>query len=588
MDKAVVLPEIIAHFGQYLSRTDLLVCIRVCRSWKAELEPSLWRSFSWLHPKTMKGHHFRPTMGQVRHHAIHIRKLTIELDKGFSALFLVPKSSLLEELIFQPARSHPFLKPVNKKVDRMWRNYSSLIRNHPRLQKVVFKSNSLTIAKGFMEALQTCPNLRTVETAKCIFSTQSVTAYLKACSKGVVRICTEMDQFPPDFVFPEDLTFPALQHLDMRVLEGISITNQIAWISRCPNLVSVNWDPNSSIPSPQFCKAIPTSCPNLTELHLFINNKDADLATMLDAIPRIEKLTLSHSRFGKKSIEALERHFPTLRDINLQGCEEVKSAMVQKILTSCPNLLSISAETLKYEDVIRQPWVCKKLQMFDVGLCIETGDPRKRKQQEPETYLEPHRQVYERLSQQTELRYLSVCSSIVPYFGNFINLSLEAGMGQLKTLEKLKFFSCKLALFEAVNSDKGFECVEWMLQHWKRLEVLEGTVGMESDRRTKIMEMLKEHGIRFLQFALDDDEEDWEGDIYLDEILYDTLVDEVCIDGHTFPLYGGAYFDDDYNYGGYDEYSEGYNDDYVFDDYEGPGDDYGGGGIAFYEEYYSL
>jgi hypothetical protein len=127
-----------------------------------------------------------------------------------------------------------------------------------------------------------------------------------------------------------------------------------------------------------------------------------------------------------------------------------------------------------------------------------------------------------------------------------------------------------------------------MLQHWKRLEVLEGTVGMESDRRTKIMEMLKEHGIRFLQFALDDDEEDWEGDIYLDEILYDTLVDEVCIDGHTFPLYGGAYFDDDYNYGGYDEYSEGYNDDYVFDDYEGPGDDYGGGGIAFYEEYYSL
>ncbi|KAG0208561.1 hypothetical protein B0O80DRAFT_465473 [Mortierella sp. GBAus27b] len=589
MNKAILLPEIIALIGQYLSKQDILVCIRVCRSWKAEFEPRLWRSFTWYHahsrPSGRSSKRRRPTTDLVRRQAVHIRKLTVELDKQFRAHFLVPKRSQLEELILRPSDACPVIK-FKGEAEKMWSNYEKLVRDHQSLRKVVFESNALAIRKSFMATLETCPNLRVLETTKSTLTAASVKVYLRLCSK-LTRVSTEMDQFPPGFAFPHGtMTFPKIQYLEIRTPIGLPVRDQMAWISQCPNLKSLIWDPDLSIVVPKFCDMVVKNCVDLTALHLLIDNPDTEIAQIIKSIPRIEKLGLAHTKFGDESMKALERHFPTLRDINLQGCKKVKSPMVQKILASCSSLLSISAETLRYEDAMDQPWVCKNLEMFDIGLSIDTGDPRKHKDQEPETYLGPHQRMFERLSKLTELKYLSVCNSNVPYYvrSTYIRLDLAAGLDQLKTLERLTFFSCKLALFEAVFSDKGFECVEWMVKHWKRLEAIEGTVGIDEDRRAKMDKLLKKYDVKFVQFTIDDDDDDdfWDEDgIVLQEMMYDTYSDggSVIHYQHHFlhHAFEDEYYDDDDDYYGDDLGYTGLYDDYEESD-----------GTGYYQDYYSL
>ncbi|KAG0006802.1 hypothetical protein BGZ65_003450 [Modicella reniformis] len=531
MNKALTLPEIIASFGLFLSKEDILVCIRVCRSWKAEFEPSLWRSFTWLHCKRS----FltpRPDTALVRRNAKHIRKLTIELDKSYYAPFFASQCTQLEELIFDSTLS--VFGAQKGTIDYMWRNFASLVRNRPRLSRIVFHADGLQVPKIFLTALKTCPKLAVLELMDCVFSKKNTMLFLQACSTRITRLLSKHDTFPKALVFPAKMTFPHLQHLDLRMVTSMPVSTQLIWISRCPNLISLDWDPSASIPTAKFCELIPKACPNLVSFRMSIDNTDAEIARILEAIPRIEKL-----------------------NINLQKCKAVQSPMVQDILRSCPNLLSICAESLKHEDLLKHPWACKKLQLFDIGLCVDTGDPREHEKQD----LGPHRLVYERLSQLKDLLHLSVCSSTVPCFGrgNYVKLQLDAGFDKLQTLKKLKFFSCKLALFEALFNSDAVDCVEWMVKHWTNLETLEGTIGMDQDRATQLLDKLKEHGIKFTQFIIDDDDE-FDEIVELDDGLYEYYVDELYEDFYEDDLYDDLYdyFYDNHPYLDYDDF--GYDD----------------------------
>ncbi|KAF9338147.1 hypothetical protein BGZ91_009039, partial [Linnemannia elongata] len=330
MDKALMLPEILACIGNMLDNNNIISCMQVCKAWRTEFEPRLWRSFTLkqLEPDYVG---LRPDLALLKKNAHHIRSLVIkQMDSALQDFFMRCKQ--LEEVRFDAQEVDD-----GDGVAQMWDRFSDMIDNHSRLRKIVIDTVPWPMTNKVLETMERCPKLIVLESKE-----------------------TELDV----------------------------------------------------------------------------------IAQILEAAPRIEKLSLPRTGFGELSMDALRRHFPTLRDINLQFCSKVTSPMVQEILRSCANLQSISAESLARSDIIQHPWACRNLQMFDVGIDFvdETDgyDP-------PKSHF---REVYQRLSLLTELNYLSICSENQADTDSRdpIEVSLEAGLDELATLKKLTFFSCKTLL----------------------------------------------------------------------------------------------------------------------------------------------
>ncbi|KAF9161711.1 hypothetical protein BGX21_002194 [Mortierella sp. AD011] len=546
MEKALGLPEIIACIGKYLTRSDILCCIRVQKSWKSELEPLLWRTFTCLPsiddygaPSTER----RPNLILMQKNAENIRRLYIEeMDPAYHMQFFC-QCSQLEEITFSADKTA--LRSVQAEL-RLWGRLADMIQNHSRLRKIVIKSNpfkTLAPSSTLLNTLLKCPKLIVFETTECTFNLESTEAYLRANSSNIRRLSTRRDKFSKEFDFSSsDLVFREMRYLDLREVADMSIETQIQWITRCPNLISLYWETAQIIPTTKFCQLVPTSCPNLTALHLLLPLHDQEIEQILKAIPRIEKLSLTRTHFGRLAFEALRRHFPTLKDINLQLAPGASSPMIQEIMSSCPNLQSISGETLCYRDIVKGPWVCQNLQMFDVGIrVLELEDIKDEEEEGKEGWtVGMHRAVYARLSQLSKLEYLSICNSDYPDEG-LLMLSLDAGLGQLETLKQLTFFSCKLLFCQPRVRQEAVRIVEWMVQHWKYLESLEGGLALwpEDDGvYEKTMNILKKHGVQFLDYQ--DMLDDMDGD-YIDEDEEEDFDDEFTDE------YEGEYLDDEYD-----------------------------------------
>ncbi|KAF9094938.1 hypothetical protein BGX27_001354 [Mortierella sp. AM989] len=528
MEKALGLPEIIACIGKYLDRSEILNCIRVQKSWKSELEPLLWRTFTcrpsfddYGAPSIVP----KPNLVLMQQNAHNIRRLFIEeMDPAYHMAFF-SQCSQLEEITFIVART----LPRNTQAEQVtWVRFADMIQNHPRLTKIVIEGSlfkTISLSATLMHAIRKCPKLIALEISECTFDSESTEAYLRACCGNIRRVSTRHDEFSSDFNFSSfDLVFPEMRYFDLREITGMSIDTQMEWISRCPNLISLYWESPHLISGSKFCQILEKSCPYLTALHLLLPLIDKEIEQILETIPRVEKLSLTRAQFGRLAFKALRRHFPTLRDINLQLSPEAGSAMIQEILSSCPKLESISGETLSYSDIMKGPWVCQNLQMFDVGIRI--AEPNEEGYSRPQDWpLVAHRAVYERLSQLTKLQYLSICNNDDVTEEGLI-LSLDAGLRRLETLKDLRFFSCKLLLYQTCQRGEAIEVVEWMVQHWKNLESLEGALDMEGvEIAERIVGTVKGHGIQFLDYhevmdEMDDDyhfEDDDDEDEFYDE-----------------------------------------------------------------------
>ncbi|KAF9085131.1 hypothetical protein BGX29_009834 [Mortierella sp. GBA35] len=512
MDKALALPEILGSVGKYLGNRDIVSCMQVSKLWTTEFEPLLWRSFTVF--QQLEGTHNKPLPPLIllRKNARHIRQLKIEhMDPALQDFFMRCKQ--LVEVKFDA-------QEIDDGDDMMqiWSRFSDMIKGHGRLRKVVIDAVPWSMTDEIVETFGECPNLIVLETKQTNLDVNRTRLFLRACSKNLRRLSTWCDDYENP-KFPEDLVFQEMRYMDICHVTGMSLDTQLTWLSRCPNLISFRWESwTGKVSVEKLCSILSGVCTNLTALHLLVGLTDKEIVHILEAAPRIEKLSLPRTGFGPLSFIALRRHFPTLRDINLQFCADVTSPMVQEILHSCANLQSISAEVLDYKDVVRSPWACKGLQMFDIGLDVSDNDDASDENQR----LSTHKEVYERLAQLTELNYLSISSETqMDSFKESIKVSLEAGLGALETLQKLTFFSCK-ALLDNTEPEVGFLAVQWMVEHWKRLETFEGTqvvsfMGvMDGDDVVEpyAMELLREKGIKFSEYILDPEIDDEDGDLF--------------------------------------------------------------------------
>jgi len=142
-------------------------------------------------------------------------------------------------------------------------------------------------------------------------------------------------------------SFPQLRHFSLSVTGSeLSLANQLTWIQRCPNLEALRWDIGSTLlgsrgtaPSARQDRRLQIKAlcdlfkqKKLPKLHsldlqiLNVSHTDADIEAVLNACPPLKRFRASTSAIHYSGFRALERHFGTLEDLDVAGCDDFPSA----------------------------------------------------------------------------------------------------------------------------------------------------------------------------------------------------------------------------------------------------------------------
>jgi len=198
-------------------------------------------------------------------------------------------------------------------------------------------------------------------------------------------------------VVQEWASLMSTQPLKLEVLKfgsnrGLSISDQIAWAQRCPQLkvleLNVADEHDQVFPTKLLCEALSTTLLEVSHLHLTSNGLAMiDLALILSSFgpgPRIKYFGLGRNGMGAmfKSEVAwplLDRHMSVLTHLNMGRCSMFWSEAVQHALATFPHLISLQAKYLRANDILGSPneadeaicippWVCKGLQRLEVHI----------------------------------------------------------------------------------------------------------------------------------------------------------------------------------------------------------------------------
>ncbi|KAF9209367.1 hypothetical protein BGZ49_004862 [Haplosporangium sp. Z 27] len=293
------------------------------------------------------------------------------------------------------------------------------------------------------------------------------------------------------------LNFDRLHNLTMMVFKFIDSQEsaQSRLVIHAPQLVSLSYTgfQGSTLiaqtTSHQYSLARRISawnCPNIKELMLTQDDLDAIrtmklLLTSIDA--GLKRLEIRTSVIDSATInKLLQNHAMTLEHIDLSETIGVISSDLQLILTSCPNLIHFygSGEQLLASDMIKKPWVCKKLERLFVFLNIpetnSTLDPDNdnvHNLQQPQPSftkegLELYNAIYDQLAPLTQLKLIRFRGySRATVINTGIPWSLKCGLDRLRGLSKME----SIYLSE-IPLEIGWEEIEWFEKYWPNLKTI--------------------------------------------------------------------------------------------------------------------
>ncbi|KAG0209837.1 hypothetical protein BGX31_002041 [Mortierella sp. GBA43] len=311
-------------------------------------------------------------------------------------------------------------------------------------------------------------------------------------------------------------------------------------ILHCPLLQNLNWKSGySDHVMGQFCDYLAArtwACLDWIEIkreERYVT--DQEHALLLQSAPRpFRRLDVNVGLFGEQTFRLYREygHFTTLTKIDLRpsmalsllslpgsSVITVFSRRVQEVLESCPALEHIAALMITAQDIIQgKPWVCFRLKKFEVMINMQFSD-NSRDQKGLRTrlkYSEDDRvlchQIFERLGQLSQLAVLDMRPRQEDWIHHFdikttsLPLRLRMGLRYLSTLRNIEMIGC-------YGSQKvRLGDLEWMLQHWNKLQKIVGdSLSVkwsrvrrgELDERSKLV--MKNLNARDVQLTLDID-----------------------------------------------------------------------------------
>ncbi|KAI8352302.1 hypothetical protein B0O80DRAFT_499601 [Mortierella sp. GBAus27b] len=255
--------------------------------------------------------------------------------------------------------------------------------------------------------------------------------------------------------------------------------------------------------------------PNLTEITMGTDTRSGgrspittdEIALLLGASAKGWKVVrLKNTRgFGKDAMSVLEQHFSTLEEFHVEQPRSCPSAEdLVHLLSSCPNLHTFILEENQLDAPffidndpvtgLLNTWACesslKALKFHLGGIQRQDISTDNEHEIDPGQRREVESLVFDRLARLTNLEILSLgmrprMGGVLLWQRSMCELSLESGLDKLSGL-KLKEFSVL-----GMAARMGVQEVQWMVEHWPRLRVINGLDRNGANKDA--VEWLEEH-----------------------------------------------------------------------------------------------
>ncbi|KAG0290471.1 hypothetical protein BGZ96_006059 [Linnemannia gamsii] len=499
------LPEEIRPFiGKFLDTKAIQACLLVSRSFHQSFEPILWQKVVIRHPK--------PDTALVQQRVpVDVEALKTRTRDVHNYVIHDDVSSEFYELSFPHLKRLQLTDSTSAASSRTIKNddnnrrpaiyqkrvadQTQLVRLNPTTRTLVVTDLPTTPDTEFWETIHsTWVSPQILHATGPVASTEeTANAFWRACTRfaelTLLRITVK------DSHILSTLTFPRVRHLNLETIYSaqthcLEAEDHLVLVKACPQLKHLTWNASASSWSStssflgKFRQAIEQNhWPYLDSLdfcYLYHKPSGKELALLLQDFPnRLTALRLENCQFNMRSLRLLkDRKFESLRILKLlSGCG-VTSKMTLEILTSCPNIEVFRSTHIFAGDVDpSQPWVCKRLRSLTVCFLHKESTPNR-------AALDQN--VYTQLAKMTDLTRLDLGQYSMGYTTfdsefhlmdamNTLDLRLKAGLGQLSTLRKLRFFGFAYS-FQVTG---GAE-LSWMMEHWKELRTLVGQLdGVE-------------------------------------------------------------------------------------------------------------
>ncbi|KAF9573885.1 hypothetical protein EC968_007843 [Mortierella alpina] len=334
----------------------------------------------------------------------------------------------------------------------------------------------------------------------------------------------------------ETLPSTALRHLTLVNIRGITLLIQFKlFIAQSPRLKSFFWisrllHPSCDSISGTEQEQVPGSH-RWTELETVsfghVKAPSGDPGSRIDSyvLERIgtgpggkgslESLTLRSPEAGYQLVRSLRPQFTSLRVLDMMRCPTVSGAMVQDVLSSCPNLITIKADVIHAQDMQQgKPWVCTGLKHWTIFIntLLPFSDENSASTVPPDLSAPSQQQggsvesnynrdalqqvAFRRLATLTSLealdldRYFPLRSRTASECVMPLDWRLEAGLDKLSGLKKLS--SISFMSDQTMNMTKS--AVWWMLKQWPLVSV-RGRLGFKKADHKEFMRILQQNAI---------------------------------------------------------------------------------------------
>jgi hypothetical protein len=308
-------PEIRILVSRFLTHTDLVCCLQVCKVWRSSYLPLIWSKAS------LRQDGLNPTKDSLSHQRELVKDLSYDFGVGPECLSI----------------------------------------EFPNLKRLEVRSKFRTQLWRFPCGLS---NLRELRLEGLEFTAEDTTTFW--------NLCTQLESLRADklvvaHLSEKSVAFDRLVNLSLRVGDRASRAQRIEWmewINQCRNIVVLDLYHHCRVPSVthDFAMRFATGTwPKMQELRLqFFRMSDKDLARVIEGMHRATTLDIRAGQFEELSLAALRCHYPYLRHLHICMCGSIPvSRMVAEVMASCPQLQSLASSHARSQDIVNSPpWIC--------------------------------------------------------------------------------------------------------------------------------------------------------------------------------------------------------------------------------------
>ncbi|KAF9434852.1 hypothetical protein BGZ76_007306 [Entomortierella beljakovae] len=463
------LPELLQIISNHLDNHDLLSCILVCTSWHKLFVSTIWRS---AFVSTEYTGHSSPSTNAISKYAPLIKSLTFNS-------YITPDHARIHFPILDSLCVTEYNQVDTQQTDT---SEAILIRQNPSITKLECIELGYPPGPSFWEAIRDLPSLRSLELTSTCFPPECADIFWETCSR-LDKISFFTSNVP---AIPENKKYSfKAKHVDLQGVYGdFSPLQQLDWLKQCNELQSLKLRIfMERSPFMDFCQCATQGVwPNLHALDLSnCQITDGEQEILIGSLSQLTKLIVTNTGFGPLAFTALSRHCTTLQQLDIKGCQNVESHMVQTVMCSSPNLLSLKAGSIKGQDIkkmdgISQKWVCTQLR--ELGAYFDLDG------------LDSQLPVLEGLASLTQLEQVDFGVG-TNYLGRpptrlSIKLSLDKGLDMLKSWRRLSSIR-----FEGTPQTLSMREVDWIILNWKSLETVNGWLSNNFDHNQQLKTILE-------------------------------------------------------------------------------------------------